>query len=363
MKKYLKTLSSFFLVVFLSSCSSGTKVNDKASEEYVSTLSNFYDGYRVLQLTDIHWNFYTDIPKEEKYLTKVVEEANPDLIIITGDCVLEANKSIVSALFSTIDSWNIPYTFSWGNHDRQGIYSPSWISSLASSGKNSLYHEVDDDVTGLCNKVVNLKKDDGKVYWQVYTIDSNTYINDSALSYGYDYIHDDQVDWFKAQSEAAKTNNSSAYVPSLFYFHIPLYEWVYSYWDNNESSSGIVLGEINQESTNSVKGLTDSTHPTIPFWPADSHSGIFDAAKSRNVKGMFCGHDHFNDWVTSYQGITIGYGLKTGRGLEYTKNKAGVEMTGGALSILHEDGSFDLEHIFVNCDDYKVNITKKEGIV
>jgi predicted MPP superfamily phosphohydrolase len=305
------------------------------------------DSFKILQLSDIHWNFATNVKAQSTYLTKVVTEASPDMIMITGDSCLCANESIATSLYNLFDSWNIPFGVTFGNHDKQGLYSKEWVSKLAASGKNSLYNEVKDNVFGDSNYFINVKKD-GKTVWQIYSIDSNSNeIEDGSNVY--DYIHDDQVEWFKKETALAKTNNGGVTVPSLAYYHIPLWEYVTSYYVNHST----VMGEIGEKATNSVKGLTDSIGK-IAMWPGEVHSKFFEAAKEAGVKAGFCGHDHNNDWVGEYEGIKLGYCVKSGRELYYTKTSAGYDMTGGSLVTIKTDSTLSIEHIFVDSDTYKV---------
>ena len=45
------------------------------------------------------------------------------------------------------------------------------------------------------------------------------------------------------------------------------------------------------------------------------NSGAFDAFyEEQNIKGIFCGHDHDNDYSGIYKNIELVYGRKTGYG-------------------------------------------------
>jgi hypothetical protein len=344
MKKHSIYASGLFLAAALFSCTSNSVALDSTS--YVKSLS-YFNNFTILQLTDIHWNFTTDLSKQSKYLTAVKEAAHPDLIMITGDSTLTANEEIANTLYDLIDSWQIPYAFMWGNHDYQGTWSPAWIQARASKGKYALYTHVDDQVTGDSNYVINLMNG-SKVAWQIYAMDSNSYLYQGGVSYPYDYIRDDQVAWYSAQADKAAQDNGGNYPSSLMYFHIPLWEWVLAYEKNPTGD----FGEIHEKSTYSVPGLADK----IPFWPGQVHSGIFDAAVARGNKAFFCGHDHSNDWGAYYTNEAgnrayVGYGVKTGRELYYAKASQGYDMTGGAVIKLHDNGAYNLEHVFVNSDN------------
>lgn len=345
-----------FLSATLFSCSSPSIANDSDAYLTDSALTPAYhDGFKILQLTDIHWSFSTDTVVQKRFLDKVVSTAQPDLIILTGDQLLDANEELANQLYDEVDSWKIPYAITWGNHDLQGTWSPEWMSARAGRGKYSLYRELNDSLTGRSNYVINLKEG-STTKWQVYCIDSNSYVSGLA-KYGYDYIRDDQVAFYEAQT--AKAGN----VPNALYFHIPLWEAVMA-WKDHSFTSGItkekgMLGEIHEKATYTVKGLSDvyGQNGKIPFWPGESHSGIFEAGLKHNLKAAYCGHDHSNDWGCFYQNVYLGYGVKSGRELyAYTKaDGAAYDRTGGSIMTLHDGGAFELTHLFVDTDDLSIH--------
>ncbi|MCM8710225.1 hypothetical protein M2651_04185 [Clostridium sp. SYSU_GA19001] len=81
------------------------------------------------------------------------------------------------------------------------------------------------------------------------------------------------------------------------FFHIPLPEWKKA-WD-----SGNAVGERNEE----------ESAPKV-------NSGLFnEVLKSGDVKGIFVGHDHTNDYIGELNGIKLGYSRNIGYGT-YGKN-------------------------------------------
>src|SRR4051812_8442475 len=44
------------------------------------------------------------------------------------------------------------------------------------------------------------------------------------------------------------------------------------------------------------------------------NTGLFTALKDNGVRAVFAGHDHDNDFVGEYEGVTLAYGRKTGHG-------------------------------------------------
>jgi len=315
--------------------------------DYVKAIPLFAskDEAKILQLTDIHWSFGTDYAKEKAYLTYLVTKADPDFIVATGDSFLSANATTVNTLWDLFDSWKIPWTFVYGNHDEQGTYNPHYISEEALKRTYCRNSEISNDgVYGDSNYVVDLTDGAGLTKWQLYGLDSNS-LHYNGLFYDYDVIHQDQIDWYEKEVNLAKSQNGGAVVPSLAFFHIPLWQWTYAYRqsqsldDPDEFYHG---GEMREEVYDKVKALGDTRSYT-----GYADSGFFTKAEELgSTKAMFCGHDHINDFYSVYRdatwtgdsdgGILLAYGLKSGDGLYFDP-----DMIGGNLVTAHSDGSFD----------------------
>ena len=316
-----------------------------ALSDYVSDLS-YSDGYKILQLTDIHWTYETDIAFQSAYLTSIVDYAKPDFIMATGDQFLGANEATVNTLYSLFDSWKIPWSLTWGNHDRQGLYPVDFPEQRLLSGdyEHCYYKSPSDDVYGRSNYVIDLKNGSGDLKWQIYALDSNSYHYSGSGVYGYDVIHSDQIAWYEQEADAAKIGG--AYVPSVAYFHIPLWQLEYAVTDKGGLRSR-QWGELAEPKTSDVEGLgTD-----MQTWPGYVDSGFFAAAKTHGTKAMFFGHDHDDDYAAVYDGLMIGYGIKSGTSLYYGVTSAGYDMIGGSLMTLHDDGSYLCTRYYVAADE------------
>lgn len=341
------------LIPLLFSCSGKSVPLDA----YVNKTLAWHENFRVLQLTDIHWNEDTDIKVQSAYLNNVVRkikaDASIDFIMITGDLLLGASQSTAQSLFDVINGWDIPYGITWGNHDRQGTYSPAWLSQLASSGKKSFYNEQNDNVYGRSNYIVSVM-DGSTPKWNILSIDSNSYKNpQNGYCYDYDVIHDDQINWFNEEADAMK--KGSDYVPTVAYFHIPLWQWYYA-WAEKNSSYDTTIGAIGEMLETSVNNQVPSLGTGIKFWPGYKDSGFFKAGAQHGIKAFYCGHDHSNDYGDMYTDgegnkAYVGYGVKSGTELYYTHSKKrNCDIIGGAVTTLKGDGSFALTHYYVQTD-------------
>ena len=299
---------------------------------------NAIDGeadFNVLQLTDIHWNYSTNVKEASAYLNNTIKVAKEkkghiDLIEITGDTLLVANKKLATTIYDLVDSWGIPWAFTFGNHDYEGEWSEAWMNELVSSShyKNALLPEQinkTDEVDGFSNYYIDVKWGES-VNWRIYNIDTHNLVQQGG-SYDYDYVHPNQVEWFKSQAEQSKKDGQ--YIPSIAFFHIPTSE----------------INDMKEEEK--IGGIKDEK-----FCPGKTFSEFFGIAKERNCRGMFFGHDHSNDIVWKHDGVVYGYGVKANTEL-YSTEKDDISLTGCAIYSLHKNGKFDLEHLIIDYDNMK----------
>lgn len=147
-------------------------------------------------------------------------------------------------------------------------------------------------ITGCGNCVVPVygtKKKD-KVEALLYCMDSNDY-QSNKLYGAYDWIHFDQIDWYRRQSARFTEGNNGNPLPALAFFHIPLIEYNEIRGDGktygNDREGGVASSKIN--------------------------SGMFASfVDMKDVMGVFAGHDHDNDYIGINKGIALGYGRVTG---------------------------------------------------
>lgn len=276
---------------------------------------SFRDGkFTIAQFTDLHWT-----PKSEKCavtiatIKDVIAKECPDLAVLSGDIVteepaLEGWKQ-VAALF---DGIGIPFVVTMGNHDgeylsKDTIYdillrSPYYVGSKGPSYLN-----------GCGNCVLPIYSSDGgdKPVAALYCIDSNDY--QSNPLYGtYDWIHFNQIDWFRQQHDLLKTANEGHSVPSLLFLHIPLKEFETLEGDNKTFGNALE-GGISSASVN---------------------SGMFASlVETQDMMGVFAGHDHDNDFIGIKGSIALGYGRVTGA-------DAYGSLTRGARIISLTEGAF-----------------------
>ena len=194
-----------------------------------------------------------------------------------------------------------------------------------------LYPYVQPDITGRNNQLIEVRNKDGSMNTALFLIDSNSYTGEGINVY--DYIHDDQVDWYAAQVERLNAEEGRT-VPSMAFFHIPLqqYRTAYELYEKGSEEVTYFFGENNERM---IDKICCSDYP----------SKLFDRmCELGSTKAVFCGHDHYNNMSLEYKGIRLTYGMSIDY-LAMPGIEDDTEQRGAELVTLHEDGTWELEQI------------------
>jgi 3',5'-cyclic AMP phosphodiesterase CpdA len=319
-------------------------------ETGVYTITKADGDFKVLQLTDIHLGGSTlSYDKDMKALRAVyalLEATKPDFVIVTGDLVFPVgifsfsfnNTAPVQQFAAFMRNTGIPWAFTYGNHDTES-YAASSVNDLDTlykslsfkTSRTLLYPYVQPDIMGRNNQVIELRNSDGTLNNAFFLIDSNAYTGDGLNKY--DYIHDDQVEWYKEQ--VLRLNEEAGHiVPSMIFFHIPLQQYKTAY-ELYEQGSDEVTWYFGSNDEEMIDKVCCSEYP----------SSIFDVAKELgSTTGFFCGHDHYNNASFEYQGIRLTYGMS----IDYLAMPGiarDTKQRGGTLITIHDDGTTDIEQI------------------
>ena len=293
----------------------------------------YKENFQVLQLTDTHWLGGTDWSAHKNFITRVITSteipnSKPDFIVITGDCVNDSSLNDWKNYCDFFDSFKIPWTLTFGNHDARAETSMDEITSFLnerSASPNSYLkfkNNINDSIHGDANFAINLVENN-TVKEQLIIFDSNRY-RDSTSDKGYsdyDYIYPDQIEWYKQLVNKTTEANSGVTVPSLAFFHIPLQEYLFAY-------EAVQRGEAN---------FLDEGRDTEGICCPRENTGLFDVMlELQSTKGVFCGHDHVNHSCIDYKGIKLAYGLKSSDFIYHDKG-----WLGGRLISLKPNGDFN----------------------
>ncbi len=325
MKYKLKQLLSAAFILPLVACSS---VKTYALEDYEINMDFKNDSFKIMQLTDIHLGVEIDNVKEMNQIKKYVDNNNPDLIIITGDSFLDANKSIVKYFFSMFDSFEVPFAFTYGNHDLQGTYNSEFIHETISKCKYAKYVDYpDDNLFGRTNYYINLNKNNNTLY-RLYIIDSNSY-KFQTIDYSYDIIHDDQL-------EHIKKINAKNPCFGLSFFHIPLVEY-------QETYDRYIKGEVSGQGENREQS-----------WPGYVNNDALKKLYEANIRASFVGHDHINYSDVVYdkfdEDFILSYGVKATTAIYSDDDIIGCKM----ITLSSSNIGISLSNIEAKFYDYSV---------
>ncbi|WP_294627008.1 metallophosphoesterase family protein [uncultured Bacteroides sp.] len=273
-----------------------------------STLKFNKDGkFKIVQFTDVHY-IYNDARSaiSIERINQVLDVEKPDLVLFTGDLIYgkPAEESMRTVL-NQVSKRNLPFAVMFGNHDdEQGLSRKELFEIIRSVPCNLT--ATTPDIAGVTNFILPVRSSDGaKDAAVLYCIDSHSYSQIKGVG-GYDYIKMNQIQWYKENSKRFADKNGGAPVPSYAFFHIALPEY-----NQAAASEEAVLYGIRKER---------ACAPQL-------NSGFFTAMKEMgDVKGVFVGHDHDDDYTVFWKGILLAYGRYTGGNTVYNHLSNGARV-------------------------------------
>lgn len=294
-----------------------------------------------------------------KYIEKAIKDADPDLIIITGDFIygeFDDSGENFKKLINFVESFNIPWAPVFGNHDNESMKGVTWQCEQFENAENCLFKRG--TTTGNGNYSIGIAQD-GKLIKIIFMMDSNgcgaAYedyygaldANGNPLTYnanekvkisaGFAY---DQMDWL--EQECIRIDDRSGHCVSKFLAtHIPIMEFAkgafasgYQTTDEADNDELYTLSIDKDPKYNDFgtkgevfKGIYDAT-------------GLWRVMKENNFDGVFVGHSHKNSLSVLYDGIRLTFGLKTG-----TFDRYDSSMLGGTEIALTEN-TFTVKHLY-----------------
>ncbi|XP_020080832.1 LOW QUALITY PROTEIN: probable inactive purple acid phosphatase 29 [Ananas comosus] len=236
------------------------------------------------------------------FLSRVIRAENPDLVVFTGDDIFgfdatDAAKSL-NASFALAVALKLPRAAVLGNHDQESTLSREGVMrhivgmpyTLSRLNPGQCGMEID----GFGNYNLEVHGPEGSVLanksvLNLYFVDSGDYSTVPSIP-GYGWIKPSQQLWFQRTSlENQRKYMSEPHAqkepaPGLVYFHIPLPE--YSSFDASNFTG------VKQEGISS----------------ASINSGFFSTmVEAGDVRAVFTGHDHLNDFCGKLTGIYLCY--------------------------------------------------------
>ena len=248
------------------------------------------------------------------YLTEVITETCPDFIIITGDVIygeFDDNGTVLTAFIEFMDSFQIPWSPVFGNHDNESKKGVDWQCAQFEASEYCYFEQK--ELSGNCNYSVGIAQG-GELLRVFYMMDSNGCGNASeeTKANGHTYLtagfKQDQINWYTEQITTLKK-----YAPDVkisFAYHIQQTVFADAY-EKYGFDQGKKYQDINLDT---MEGVADTDfgyigRPMKYAW--DSDYKVYEGMKKLGVDSIFVGHEHCNNVSVVYEGIRFTYGLKS----------------------------------------------------
>lgn len=264
--------------------------------------------FNIMHLTDTHLE-YENVEASVWLMAAACDREQPDLVVLTGDNVhnceqASATKLYIDKLMSVFEKRNIPVAVTFGNHDSEvGAMSREELMAYYNTWSCSISVDEGPLLSGCGTYNIPILSSDGKeMRFNVWVFDSNDYDGNGH----YSNVKKDQVDWYKAKSEAIEQENGKK-VFSFAFQHMIVPE-VYDALIECKRRKLYSFEHIN------TKGLYYHFDPkgvnfgTLNETPCSGYEndGQFEAMVERgDVLAMFTGHDHTNAFGVKHKGIDI----------------------------------------------------------
>ena len=345
--------------------------------------------FRIVQITDVHLGSGILSAKNDRWamnaVASMVAAEKPHLVIVTGDVDFPVpyssgtfNNWHGAEVFCTMmEKLGVYWTFGFGNHDTEAYsyFSREEIDKLyaeyaSKEGSHCLYQSAE-NIDGKGNQMIKVKNSQGIVTQAITVFDSHSYTDGDVMGilWKYDNIHQNQVDWYagkiqKINADNAAIDSSATPVKNLMFFHIALPEYRAAWKELIEANPNVQ--DLNYQNTENVTykygvmGESSGMNPlanngeTYGIFCGIGDDNVFEVGQENGLQGVFCGHDHLNNFSVEYKGIRLTYGMSIDY-LAYSGIWKQRAQRGCTLVTVHTDGSFDCVNSPYYQDKYKPN--------
>jgi len=290
----MKKVISIILATVLVFTSFSVLASAKIIENDATLQFNEDGKFKILHVCDIQDTWFT-ASQALDYIAATCDAEKPDLVVLGGDNIhgyagdgitqFTAELKVKIAIdhyMSIFEERNIPTAIVFGNHDGEEMVSKE--AQIEMYKKYNCFIGIDEgpNIYGCGNYNIPIMSSDGKnTAYNLWFFDSGSKYEDT---WNYDYIRDDQVDWYVKKSNQLKAENNGQVVPSFVFQHIAVPE----------------IFDAIEEGT-----LIDGVIAERPS-PSPYESKQFSAVlKQGDVKAMFFAHDHINTYTINYKGLDL----------------------------------------------------------
>ena len=273
-------------------------------------------------------------------MNELLTRVNPDLITVTGDITWAQCPDAHKKFCDYMDSLGLPWAPVWGNHDCDVPEVRSGKEKVFYESENCLF-EAGNPALGNGNYVIRIKEDE-KTVETLIMVDSHDRAKcthpDGEEEYCWARLYPEQINWIR-DTAVAEGNECSVFL------HIPIYAYRTAFDEAFRADEFDPKSVDPQDSANPkywrISGCSGVKYEDICSFAEDD--GALEAiGQAKNIKYMFCGHDHVNNFMIPYHGITLAYAMKTGPAC-YWNDK----VSGGTVITVGERGIKDVHHEYV----------------
>lgn len=296
------------------------------------------EDFKILVFVDTQlWMDPSDNNACYEQMRALVEKTQPDMLATVGDNISGVtSRFLLKDFIEVMDSFELPWTVVFGNHDDEiPMTTLNWQGDQYMESEYCLFQKGPSNLYGCGNYAVNITENGSPVY-TLFMFDNGRYTEYDDGSTKEIYMGYEQIAWYEWNvkgivAAAGKT------VPSM----------VFSHFAQPEFKEALEQYAVYHEADGSYTVPEAYGFGSCDYLPgcAPVKSGFFDKCRELGTTHMICGHDHENNAVITYEGVTMAYGMKTGPS-PAPWNFA--EETGGTLVTIHTEGSnaaASVEHV------------------
>lgn len=322
-------------------------LKDKPTYQEINGIKTFIcdDEFKILQLSDTHIGAGALSADNDnmalKAIEKLVTEADPDLVVITGDIVYpnkfrtfnSSNLRALMMLSIVMERLKVHWCPVFGNHDSEkgSEYTRKELGDYLERLEYCLFEKGPENIDGVGNYIVNIQNSNGKIIQSLYFMDSNDYVDKNSPRYNevpnnYDNIHPNQIEWYEQKvNEINLLNKANGYdeiVKSTLFTHIPFQEYEEAY-----ENGTLISGEKNEK-----------------IWEGVNYGMFSKIVELNSTKLVLCGHDHLNNFEVEYKGVRLAYGISVDYITCFT-TKFTSKHRGGTILVCNQEGEVSLERM------------------
>ncbi len=326
------------------------------AQDEAPILSFDRDGnFTILHLTDWHCDY--PLPAVHRQLVlESMAEAKPDLVVLGGDlseAPHEDQPAAIREICGLFVQAEIPFVITFGNHDYMHGYTIDEMFAFYKEYGGAYFMGTDEDPAlfgcGTCSLPV-YSNDGSRVAYNIYCFDSG----DSVEGKGYDSVHPDQIEWYRAKAEALKNENGGNYVPAVAFQHIIVQE-IYDKLFPVAGNYNVGVREYDDETYDltpipNLSNIKDGYIFEKPCPGYYNYGQLGAMSQNGDVRAIFCGHDHYNSFTVEIDGVDI---------VNTPSIKPHIVLRkinwGSRIITLHEDGAYE-SRVLTACE-----LAEKEG--